>query len=289
MSNFSDVFVFQSDSDIVQHSYRNNDNYSIEYDNSQKNEYCAIYFSSNEIYFPNDEKEFRRTIVEKNKYEWFGTRVPYAYKHIFIRDIQKQWYLTGVNSTIDTPEKLLDFLRVETDGYKVVALGSSAGGFAAVLYGALLKAQLVLSFNGQFEILSLLKKSKESVNPILFRFMRSNTFLQYFDTKPFVTDGENIFYFNSNGSCWDCEQREHIRDININVIEFSTSHHGIPFLKCNLYIILRLNKTELISFSGKVFSPLLFSFKTVGIIRTFIGLFEQVRKKFYNLLITYKR
>jgi predicted rRNA methylase YqxC with S4 and FtsJ domains len=31
--------------------------------------------------------------------------------------------------------KLFSFLQAETKGYQVVTLGSSAGGFAAVLYG----------------------------------------------------------------------------------------------------------------------------------------------------------
>jgi hypothetical protein len=280
MSELSQMFVFQADSDIVKNAYQNKDNYLIEYDESQTKEHCAIYFSSNEIYYPNEEDVFRRSILEQNKFEWFGTRVPYAHKHIFIRDIQKQWYLTGVNATIDSPEKLLEFLKTETDGYEVTALGSSAGGFAAVLFGSLLEARLMLSFNGQFQVHSLFNTSKESVNPILFRFKRTNTLLNYFDAKPFVTEGKNIFYFCSNASGWDCEQRDHIQDKNIHMIAFSTAHHGIPFLKCNLPVILKMSKEELMGLSGKVFSPLVFSVRMVGLVNTLSGLFEQLRKKY---------
>jgi len=276
----NDAFVFQTDSDIVLSTYQNNDNYLIEYDESQKNEFCAIYFCSNDIYFPNNEEVFVRSIVEQNKYEWFGTRVPYAHKHIFIRDIQKQWYLTGVNSTIDTPEKLLELLKIETVDYKIITLGSSAGGFASVLFGSLLKAHLVLSFNGQFEVLSLLRSSNESVNPILFRFMRANQFLNYFDTKSFIVNGENIFYFYSNASSIDSAQREHIRSKSINVIEFSTSHHGIPFLKCNLPIVLMMTHEELVALTYSIITPIWFSIKFVGLVGTIKGLFEQIKNKY---------
>jgi hypothetical protein len=276
----SQILVFQTDSDIVKNAYQSKDNYLIEYDESQSKDHCAIYFSSNEIYYPNDEKVFQRSILEQNKFEWFGTRVPYAHKHIFVRDIQKQWYLTGVNSSIDSPEKLTEFLKAETEGYKITTLGSSAGGFAAVLFGSLLKARLMLSFNGQFQVHSLLNTSKEAINPVIFRFKQANKLLVYFDAKPFIFEGGHIFYFYSNGSGWDCEQREHIEDKNINIIEFATAHHGIPFLKCNLPAILKMSKEELLVLSGKVFSPLIFSIKRVGVAKTLNGLYEQIRKKY---------
>ena len=96
--------TFQTDSDIVWEVYKNNKNYKIEYnENCKEKNYCAIYFCSNDIYYPNNESIFRKRIIEKNFYEWFGTRVDKAYKHIFVRDVFKQWYLTGININIDNP------------------------------------------------------------------------------------------------------------------------------------------------------------------------------------------
>lgn len=280
MIDSNNAFVFQTDSELARIAYQTKDNYLIEYDEAQSKEYCAVYFSSNDIYYPNTEKALCNSIFELNKFEWFNLRVPYASKHIFIRDIHKQWYLTGINSIIDSPDKLLHFLRDETAGYEITSLGSSAGGFAAVLYGSLLNARLILSFNGQFQIKSLLNTSQESVNPIIFRFNRSNKYLKYFDIKPFVKESRNIFYFFSNASLVDCEQYRHIQDMDVNVVQFSTSHHGIPFLKCNLPVILKMTNIELALLSGKVFAPFLFSLKMVGVVNTFKGLFEQLKKKY---------
>jgi hypothetical protein len=39
-----------------------------------------------------------------------------ASKHIFLRDVFKQWYLAGINPTVSSPEKLVEFLRQETVG-----------------------------------------------------------------------------------------------------------------------------------------------------------------------------
>ena len=55
-------------------------------------------------------------IVEKNFFEWYNLRIEKAYKHIFVRDVFKQWYLSGINQSIDSPERLIEFLKNETDG-----------------------------------------------------------------------------------------------------------------------------------------------------------------------------
>lgn len=149
-------YVFQVDSDIVQQVYNEQNNFLIEYDNQGNKNWCAIYFCSNDIYYPNTEEIFRKRIVEKNFFEWYHSRINMASKHIFVRDVFKQWYLMGINAKINTPEKLTEFLRKETEGYNIVTIGSSAGGYAAILHGSLLSAKYILAFNPQFEIKSLL-------------------------------------------------------------------------------------------------------------------------------------
>lgn len=174
-------YVFQVDSDIVQQVYNEQDNFLIEYDNQGDKNWCAIYFCSNDIYYPNTEEIFRKRIVEKNFFEWYHLRIKKAYKHIFVRDIFKQWYLMGINAKINTPKKLTEFLQKETEKYNIVTIGSSAGGYAAILYGSLLNAKYVLAFNPQFEIKSLIKTTTEEVNPVLFRY--SGIIGKYLDIK----------------------------------------------------------------------------------------------------------
>ena len=56
-------------------------NYLIEYSIRNPSKLCAIYFSSNGIYFPNTENTFNEIIIKKNRYEWYDTRVKTASKH----------------------------------------------------------------------------------------------------------------------------------------------------------------------------------------------------------------
>lgn len=271
-------FVFQADSQTVLDVYNNQGNYLIVNDEqtNQSEKRCAIYFSSNDIYFPNSEEIFRKRIVEKNSFEWYNLRIKSAQKHIFIRDIIKQWYLTGINKTVDTPERLFEFLKKETTDFKVVTVGSSAGGFAAVLFGSLLNAEKIFTFNGQFEINSLLKSSDEKIDPILFR-NRDRELRKFYDLKSFINTNVDIYYFYSHNSKWDYDQYEHIRTIpSIKTIAFKTSHHGIPFPKCALEKILNNTDGRLKHLTLKKHNPILFSINQIGVTKTIVCIINQI-------------
>ena len=268
---------FQVDASIVQLIRDTRDNFLVKYDKlCPSKDYCAIYFSSNDIYYPNTEKIFRKRIVDQDAYEWYGTKINKAYKHIFLRDIYKQWYLKGINNNIDTPEKLLEWLRAETKGYKVIALGSSAGGYAAMLYGSQLHAERILTFNPQFEINSLFERSDEAKNPILYR-LRGTEDSKYFDLIQWIGNASyNIFYFYSSKSLWDVEQHQHIQNVKgIHQIGFSTSHHGIPFLKVALPKVLNMPTQDLYELESQTNNPIIFSIQMVGLKRAITGFFKQ--------------
>ena len=274
-------FVFQTDSEIVQKVYQENPNYLIEFSDSGDQELCTIYFCSNDIYYPNNEGIFRKRIIEGNFFEWFGTRIQKSNKHIFVRDICKQWYLSGINSEISSPHTLFEFLQKETKGYKVITIGSSAGGYAAILYGCLLKAEHVIAFNPQFELNSLLKNSCEDIDPLIFR-LQDTPLSKYYDLHDLINKNPiDIFYFYSNKSPWDIEQFDHVRDITgIHRVSFSTKHHGIPFLKVCLTKVINRDKNVLLRLSQKVHHPLFFSIKTVGFLNVMWGLVVQIYKAY---------
>ena len=79
------------------------DNFQIEYDDSKKEQnICAVYCSSSGLYFPNTEEEFCKAFIDRDdKFEWKRQRVERAYKHIWIRDITKEFYVRGINSKIN--------------------------------------------------------------------------------------------------------------------------------------------------------------------------------------------
>lgn len=269
-------YVFQTDSEIIENTYIQNSNYLIEYSDKKEliDKYCIIYFSSHNIYDKNDEETFRTQVLKKNKFEWYNTRILKGSKHIFIRDIKKQWYLTGINYRINTIEKLYEFLQAESNGYKIITLGSSAGGFAAILIGSMLNAETILTFNGQFLLSDLLsdsskKLSSEKIDPIIHREKNNFEINKYFSLRPYIKDSKNILYFYSDRSEWDVIQFNHISDFrNIQFIAFRTKHHGIPFLKTNLSSVLNMPIEKIHVFVGKINSPIIFSIKIDGLLKT---------------------
>ena len=41
---------------------------------------------------------------------------------IFVRDMWKQWYINGINQKIDSVEKVIEFLRTETENMRVTTV-----------------------------------------------------------------------------------------------------------------------------------------------------------------------
>lgn len=276
-----DNYVFQVDSEVVNSVYANHDNYLIDSSSDkvgEKKKYCAIYFSSNSIYYPNTDAEFNRSIINKNRFEWYGTRIEKASKHIFLRDVFKQWYLKGINAKINHPDALLGFLKQETKGFDIITLGSSSGGFAAVYYGQLLGAETTYSFNGQFEVDSLLTKSSKEVDPILFRNQKDTNLRTYYNIAKYVEDPSRIFYFRSNKSKWDIEQYDYIKDLGVNTFSFNTSRHGMPFVTTALPKVLNMDLDQIKKFRNKPMNPLVFSFKVAGFKQTMKAIWAAVRK-----------
>ncbi|MEN9306941.1 MAG: hypothetical protein RL173_873 [Fibrobacterota bacterium] len=258
-------YSFQIDSDVIKTEYNNN-NYLIELDEAQPDGYCAIYFSSHDIYFPNTEEAFRQRVIKKNFFEWYRTRFPGVRKHIYLRDIKKQWYLSGVNSSINSPSAILDFLKAETRGLKILVIGSSAGGYAATLFGNLLGAERIINFNGQSDLNVFLRDSTESENPLLFQLQKSELSAYYRLSSILPTISPETFYFYSDKSAQDLLHFHSLKSTSATTIAFNTSHHGIPFLKCALEEILSKTNAELKQLSRKRHHPLYFSIQQSGLL-----------------------
>lgn len=197
-----------------------------------------------------------------------------------MRDIFKQWYLNGINSRVSTPELLIKFLKDETRSMKIITIGSSAGGYASLLYGSLLNARRIIAINPQVEINSLIARSSFDRNPILFRNLHSEL-SKYYDIRNIVDiNKDNVYYLYSTKSGWDKEQFATVHNfINIHFFPFYTSHHGIPFLKVALKKFINLNEVDLAKFENKLNNPFLFTISLVGIYRTIIGLYSQWSNK----------
>ena len=73
-------------------------------------------------------------------------------KRLFVRDVHSVWYQRGVPGFGERIEEVAAGLRTVIDAERVerlVVAGPSAGGYAALLLGSLLEADVVMSFSPQ--------------------------------------------------------------------------------------------------------------------------------------------
>lgn len=71
---------------------------------------------------------------------------------VYIRDLKHNWYLNGIPGLGETVQEVcnsISNLLVENNCKKLICIGASAGGFAAMLYGTLLQADNIVSFSPQ--------------------------------------------------------------------------------------------------------------------------------------------
>lgn len=246
------------DDPIVQRVWEKDCNYLIDYSIRNHSKICTIYFSSNGIYYPNTENTFNEIVIKKNRYEWYDTRVKAARKHLFVRDVYKQWYVKGINSQIDTQAKLLDFLRKETEGYDVITIGSSAGGYASALYGTLLHAKIVLAFSPQITLEGIVFDDKENKNPILRESKLNSNMMNIWDT---IKGNNHIFMFYSIHSITDRLDIELADKAEVNVVKFYGDVHGVPFKSFALPTVINMDIKSLRLLTKRIHNPMLFSLR----------------------------
>jgi pimeloyl-ACP methyl ester carboxylesterase len=85
-------------------------------------------------------------------FEFFSLTGEMPVKRLFVRDLRRAWYHRGVprhGESIAAVADSLGELVAAQPVQRLVVVGSSAGGYAALLFGALLGADTVLSFGPQ--------------------------------------------------------------------------------------------------------------------------------------------
>lgn len=210
---------------LVKKVYNEKHNFVVSSNNNKKDKKRAvIFFSSNDLYYPNNEETFQRRIVEEDHYEWVnlskvgGVKKTYQ-KMIYVRDVYKQWYICGINKEINNMDKLIAFLRKETEGYKVTTCGSSSGGYAAIAVGTGLGAEVILCNSAQFDI------RKDSI--FAEKYENDKEKSKWFNLYEYMQGySEHIFYIMPINSKQDITQNAYIEGIAIHRLNINSSIHG---------------------------------------------------------------
>ncbi|HTA35271.1 MAG TPA: hypothetical protein VK761_01045 [Solirubrobacteraceae bacterium] len=85
-------------------------------------------------------------------FEFFKSTRDIPVKRLFVRDLRQSWYhggLAGEDATLDDATDSLRELVAREHVDRLVTVGNSAGGYAALVFGTLLGAETVLSFSPQ--------------------------------------------------------------------------------------------------------------------------------------------
>jgi hypothetical protein len=191
-------------------------------------------------------------------FEFFNITKGFNINKIFIRDFGQSWHHTGmidVSCNIEgTARYLQDFIKKQ--GYKkVVCLGNSMGGYAAIVIGTLINADCVHAFAPQ-TFLDGENRNKFNDNrwPEQISNIPATTDKKYLDLAVFFKDYRgrceiNIYY--SSDERIDIVHAQHLTNCH-NIILHCYGHGGhllVQFLKKTgeLYRILR---NSLTNFSG---------------------------------------
>lgn len=191
-------FVINDSNTLLNQFYRGQ-NYKIKYGYVNNNR-CIVFCSSNGIYYPNTYAEFCYTIAENDRYEWenIGKSLMFDFeKIIFLRDVRKSYYVTGINSKINSIEKTLEFLSDEIKGYEVSVVGSSAGAYLAMILGSKLKIKNIFAIGGQYNFWIM----DDVVNQYYYlcKYKNDIKYNQFFDISNIVKESNsNIFMFYSS-------------------------------------------------------------------------------------------
>lgn len=85
-------------------------------------------------------------------FEFFNLTSTFATQKIYVRDLEQAWYhcgLPGLTDNIDGIARLLKGLVEARPPKRVIMCGNSMGGYAALLFGALLEPTVVQAFSPQ--------------------------------------------------------------------------------------------------------------------------------------------
>lgn len=240
---------------------------------------CYIFFSSNGIFFPDTVQEFEEKIIKKNRYEWENLANSKMFekrcgKQIFVRDIYKSWYIRGINSRINTIEKLINLLSELTRGYEIITVGISAGGYMAALAALKLNAKMCFDFSGQVNLYKSANKNPFFIKEIIGHDDTLKT--KHLNIVKEIENSKCKFYYFYAAKCQeDRENADQIGEFeNVQMFPFFYKKHAATMFVWNMPYILTKSEEEMDrlarGYAGKIINPFLFSIRTMPLKDAFI-------------------
>lgn len=279
-------FISQFDIPGIYEFHAQQRNYEIYDFEEEDDDRCFIYFTSNAVYSPNTREAFDKRLVQGDRYDWKKNIVRPSKKAIFLRDVLKTWYIEGINSEINSIEKIADFLSEETRGLKLTFIGSSAGGYAATLFGCLLQGERIFNFSGQMSLHKHIEPENiRAEHPLLVKYENRAEVNRFYSLKPYIQNCSTpIFYFYPALCDLDIPQAEEVAGLgSVYRFAFNTQSHSKTCYNINFLDLFNKDNKELIDLHDKYRNKLInsfdFSLKVSGYRKTLSYALEKIRKE----------
>jgi hypothetical protein len=153
-------------------------------------------------------------------------------KRAFIRDVNRHWYhrgVAGVGADIDSVADHLRDLAVEAEVDEVATIGSSAGGYGALLFGALLSCE-VHAFSPQTFIDPQLRERHNDMRwPESVEELDGYMDMRYADLRPVIAaSAASCHVYYPTGVPIDIIHAEHIGDLpQVTLHAFESGNHNL--------------------------------------------------------------
>lgn len=157
---------------------------------------------------------------------------------LFLRDVKCHYYLTGLKNNTTDIHDTIRFIKniIKNKKYKkIFAIGCSSGGFAAILYGNLLKFDKIIAFAPQVVLNDNKKKiindNIHGVNSckMLSNYSKDNFFLKCLNLKLFIPFTSNVEIHFPKLALGGVDKRhaEYIQHDKCKIIGYDSSNHRI--------------------------------------------------------------
>lgn len=272
--------------DLVKKIYSEKDNYEIVKTNGRKGR-VLIFFTGHGLYYPNTYDSFYKSVVVDNKFEWkklaSNPRVAsLAEEIIFVRDVYKVWCINGINATLNSQNKLAEFLKEIVGKREVVTIGSSAGGYMAILFGCYLKAVTIYAFSPQ---VNLHEYHKDHIIDCYDEYISNSYILNNMDLKPLIESysGDLLYWYPAKCE-EDIRQQASVSTCsNIAFFALDQTEHGATLWGESIIRTLELKTEKIKQLSmkhyGEIVTPMEYCSETSGFVKA-LGIF--IVKKIKN-------
>ena len=202
---------------------------------------------------------------------------------IFVRDIYKVWCINGINSKVNSQDKLAELLKKMVGDREVVTVGSSAGGYMAILFGIILHASSIYALSPQ---VNLHEYNKDHEIDYYNEWVDDSNVLKYMNLKSYIDKYTgNLFYWYPAKCKEDQRQYNFIKSCeNIHFFAMDQSEHGATLWGESIIRTLELKPEKIIDLSekyaGSLIKPVTYCRESSGFIKATVILFGKAMRKY---------